>query len=511
MANYAPIDLAPYDLRIAMIRNGYHPTPLDGKRPRVPGWQAVFATEETANQWRGLGKNTGGLTKFTPALDIDIRDETAAQIVEDVARSYLQGQILVRMGQAPKRAMLLRTDAPFPKIIRKFTAPDGTSHKIEVLGDGQQLVVGGDHPDTGLPYAWQDSKSPANTPRDQLPLAEDVETILDLCAAELKEKLGWGEHVSSTADAPDFEFDERPPLDERIKATAYKGEFGINQAILELPIDRLSDGISVDGVIAECEELVRAAWEKLDDEHPDKDRWDWAAQHRQIEDSVYGFIRKTCGENARLIEALPNDLLAKWREIEQRGGSPGLYKKRGLGRGAWSVKDFGPAEEIPTVDPEEIPTQPAPEPGERKLRFRLISFQDMRPGVEPSYLVDELIPSAGLVLVWGKQKTFKSFWLLDLMLHVALGLSYRDYAVRQGLVVYCAFEGGHGYKGRIEAMRRHYNIADDVDVPLYVMPGQVDLIADSKALVGEFQHQLGERIPAVVVLDTLNRSCPGRN
>ena len=90
-----------------------------------------------------------------------------------------------------------------------------------------------------------------------------------------------------------------------------------------------------------------------------------------------------------------------------------------------------------------------------------------------------------------------------------MGLSYRDYAVRQGLVVYCAFEGGHGYKGRIEAMRRHYDIADDVDVPLYVMPGQVDLIADAKALVGEFRYQLGERLPAVVVLDTLNRSLSG--
>ena len=80
----------------------------------------------------------------------------------------------------------------------------------------------------------------------------------------------------------------------------------------------------------------------------------------------------------------------------------------------------------------------------------------MRPGIEPAYLVDELIPSQGLVLIWGKQKTFKSFWLLDLMLHIAMGWPYRDRAVRQGPVVYCAFEGGHGYKGRIEAQRRRY-------------------------------------------------------
>ena len=131
------------------------------------------------------------------------------------------------------------------------------------------------------------------------------------------------------------------------------------------------------------------------------------------------------------------------------------------------------------------------------------------PGLEPAYLVDELIPSAGLVLVWGKQKTFKSFWLLDLFVHVAMGWPYRDHAVRQGPVIYCAFEGGHGYKGRIEAIRRHYGISDDVDVPLYVMPGQVDLIADEKALVEEFRYQLGTVVPAVGVLDTLNRSLSG--
>jgi AAA domain len=95
------------------------------------------------------------------------------------------------------------------------------------------------------------------------------------------------------------------------------------------------------------------------------------------------------------------------------------------------------------------------------------------------------------------------------MLHVSLGRSYRDYAVRQGVVVYCAFEGGHGYKGRIEALRRYYKIGDEVDVPLYVMPGQVDLISDGKALTEEFSFQLGDRTPAVVVLDTLNRSLSG--
>jgi hypothetical protein len=81
-----------------------------------------------------------------------------------------------------------------------------------------------------------------------------------------------------------------------------------------------------------------------------------------------------------------------------------------------------------------------------KYRFKLWGWNDMRPGVEPLYLIDELFPIKGLVDVWGKPKCYKSFWTLDAMFHVAMGWEFRDRCVRQGTVVYCAFEGGHGYK-----------------------------------------------------------------
>jgi AAA domain len=138
-----------------------------------------------------------------------------------------------------------------------------------------------------------------------------------------------------------------------------------------------------------------------------------------------------------------------------------------------------------------------------------VPFHDLRPGPEPLYLVDELIPVAGLVDVWGKAKCYKSFWCLDLMLHVAMGWEYRDRYVRQGVVVYCAFEGAHGYKKRIEALRRHYDIANDTPVPLHVMPGQANLIAEHTVLISDIAEQLDDVCPAAVVLDTLNKSLFG--
>src|SRR5262245_6271848 len=95
------------------------------------------------------------------------------------------------------------------------------------------------------------------------------------------------------------------------------------------------------------------------------------------------------------------------------------------------------------------------------------------------------------------------------MLHVAMGWEYRDRRVRQGTVVYCAFEGGHGYKKRIEAQRRHYKISDDANVPLFVMSGQASLVKDRKLLIADIKAQLDGRPPAAVVLDTLNRSIDG--
>ena len=328
-------------------------------------------------------------------------------------------------------------------------------------------------------------KSPVNVPREQLPLvdADEVQTLLDLCVGELKAKLGWGEIVE-VDQAPSDDVDTRP-LNERLAATEYKGQYGLNDAILFMTANLISDSRPVTDVIEECMQFVRGVWEKIPDEHPDKAGWKWNTQRDQITDACYGFVKKQCDSQPRIIDTLPDWMLTKWREIEARGGTPFIRKRR-----FWGVEDKGPADPIPDAkSPYGQTNVDDHTPGsERKLRFRLIKFQDMRPGLEPVYLVDELMPSAGLVLVWGRQKTFKSFWLLDLFVHVAMGWPYRDHAVRQGPVIYCAFEGGHGYKGRIEAIRRHYGISDDADVPLYVMPGQVDLIADEKALVDEFRY-----------------------
>ena len=82
--------------------------------------------------------------------------------------------MLVRTGQAPKRAIPLRTDTPFKKITGTVITPnDDTDQKIELLANGQQVVVFGTHPKTGKPYSWFGG-DPSSIKHEELPyITED--------------------------------------------------------------------------------------------------------------------------------------------------------------------------------------------------------------------------------------------------------------------------------------------------------------------------------------------------
>lgn len=159
-----------------------------------------------------------------------------------------------------------------------------------------------------------------------------------------------------------------------------------------------------------------------------------------------------------------------------------------------------------SFEPEDIP-RPNGEAQHGRPRLGLISFADIRPGQEPPFLVKGLIPREGLTVQWGEPKSGKSFQASDIAFAVARGLDYRGRSVQQGPVVYCAAEGATGFRNRVEAYRRHHGI--EGDLPFYLVPDALDLIADAKALVASVRDTLGAKSPVLVALDTLNRSLAG--
>jgi hypothetical protein len=161
-------------------------------------WQKIDATDATIVLWDRQwprARSTGFLTKFTPTLDIDVLDPIAAQAIEEFVRGRYEadrGYVLVRFGQAPKRAIPFRTDEPFKKITANFVAPNGAEgQKLELLADGQQVVAFGIHPTTTKPYTWFGGE-PGEIKREDLPyLSQDeAHQLIDDCA-ELLVRLGY--------------------------------------------------------------------------------------------------------------------------------------------------------------------------------------------------------------------------------------------------------------------------------------------------------------------------------
>jgi Bifunctional DNA primase/polymerase, N-terminal len=128
------------DIRCALLAAGFLPLPLRGKKPAFDEWQKKLQTNDAEIRlWGSMwpnATNTGILTKFTPAIDIDIMVPDAAAATEELVREWFgeHGNILVRFGKVPKRAVLLRTDEPFKKIVGLFTAPDGSEQKSRFSG-----------------------------------------------------------------------------------------------------------------------------------------------------------------------------------------------------------------------------------------------------------------------------------------------------------------------------------------------------------------------------------------
>src|SRR5215472_7677129 len=140
-------------------------------------------------------------------------------------------------------------------------------------------------------------------------------------------------------------------------------------------------------------------------------------------------------------------------------------------------------------------------------RFKLIPFSKVQLQTTASYLIRDIIPREGLIVVWGPPKCGKSFWALDAIMHVVRGLDYRGHHVKTGIVVYVACEGERGLSARIEAYRRYHEVK--ADLGFYLLTTRLDLVADRQQLIEDIRAQLDGIVPVAIVVDTLNRSIAG--
>ena len=472
-----------------LIAMGFHPIPTARKVPvrfakelgkLIPftGWNAIPTPIKTPQPGANIGVRCGD--RGLVAIDYD--DEGAALAISDVLEPS-------PVNKAGRRAWTAFYRADFEVPSEDFY--DGAGRKVlQILSHGRQTVVPPSiHPETGEPYRWTNGRSLYDTPMEQLPLLprDYRERIL---------QLGYGPRARAEKVNPEtgeitagsVRADDSPHAE--LNAVALRNP---HQWVPDLNLYKCA---KQRGRYPSYRAV--AIWRESTTGKP--------LDERNLNLSICSSGIKDFGDGKGYS---PLDLVMAARGTGLAEAFCWLEEKLLPRKGDIEIdlKAIVEAQDAPKI----APAEPSlPEDNGRKHRFRLMSFSELKPGAEPLYLVDELIPVAGVVVVWGKPKCFKSFWVLNLMLHVASGWEYRDRYVRQGTIVYCAFEGAHGYKKRIEALRRHYQIAADADVPLYVIPGQADLIREHRLLIQDIREQLGpDRAPCSVVLDTLNKSLAG--
>lgn len=145
----------------ALLSNGYLILPIKPghKRPALDNWQNSRLGAGAIGQYPGcgIGVLTGQGAVPISAVDVDTTDPALAERFTDWCRDSL-GITCERVGNAPKILLVYRAESGgWAKATSVwFTDAMGGTHRLEVLGKGQQFVAYHIHPDTGLPYVWTD-------------------------------------------------------------------------------------------------------------------------------------------------------------------------------------------------------------------------------------------------------------------------------------------------------------------------------------------------------------------
>ena len=144
------------------------------------------------------------------------------------------------------------------------------------------------------------------------------------------------------------------------------------------------------------------------------------------------------------------------------------------------------------------------------LKFNLVQIGDLEL-TEPEYLIDGLIETETLSLIFGDPGCGKSFLALDVAMCVAAGVPFHGHEVKQGAVVYMAGEGHNGITRRLKALAKQHGI-DPAILPMFVSERAANFLdANTMEAVGlacdSVSAAHGE--PALIVVDTVARSFGG--
>ena len=159
--------------------------------------------------------------------------------------------------------------------------------------------------------------------------------------------------------------------------------------------------------------------------------------------------------------------------------------------------------------PQDTKQPPPPE------AFPLLWFCEIEPSLDARDFVQGVLMEQGSAVVYGQSNSGKTFWTTSLALHVAAGHEWCGCRVEQGGVVYCALEGGIGFKNRVAAWREENGLRG-YEIPFAAVSSAVNLLtpgADTDRLILTVNAAATSiKVPVkLIVVDTLARALAGGN
>lgn len=176
--------------------------------------------------------------------------------------------------------------------------------------------------------------------------------------------------------------------------------------------------------------------------------------------------------------------------------------------GAHIILD-GPAslEEFDDLEGDTVEFQDlGPDPDAKPPRFTPIRPEIFTAGAHPGWIIKNVLPRAGLAVLFGESGSGKSFAVLDMAAAIARGVPWRGNKVVKGRVVYVAAEGAGGFRKRMIAYAMAHGIPI-ADIEVLVIPDAPNLLLKEDALA--MAKAIGRA--DLVIIDTLAQTTPGGN
>jgi len=182
----------------------------------------------------------------------------------------------------------------------------------------------------------------------------------------------------------------------------------------------------------------------------------------------------------------------------------------------WStprIEEVTDPAEITAIRKAAPPEEPKCEPPKGGPKFKLERLDKIEIGAEPVYLIDGLLPAGpSFGEIPAPPKSLKSFAVMDMLLHIAMGKEYAGRAIQQGAVVYVTSEGVRGVRRRLIAMRRHHGV--DKGIPFFLVSVMPDLgtgTTDRDLLIKAIRDEIKDTQVVAIAIDTMRKATPGRD